>query len=60
MRTIPFLLITLHLSQMGFTLVRTFIKVPLENIYHPNHGNPKRNFAAMDYNPVRRQKIAVR
>ena len=32
-RIIPFLLITLHLSQIGFTLVRTFIKSPHENIY---------------------------
>jgi len=27
MRTIPFLLITLHLSQIGFTLVRIFILI---------------------------------
>ena len=32
-RMIPFRLITLHLSQIGFTLVRTFIKSPHENIY---------------------------
>jgi len=48
MRTTPHLLITLHLSHMGFTLVRTFIKIPLGNVFVEHQILANRN----GYNPV--------